>query len=484
MTRSDTKFLRPTAPLVLLVLAALASAGAPAAAWQSADHEADREAAERELESAESALAAAERAYELGLHALDRNRYREATEAFQRAIEMQGSRADGAAYWKAYSLYKQSEFQAALAELQELRASHPTSRWLKQARELELEMRGGGDPESANGDADVKLLAIAGLLRRDPDRAMPHIERFLAGDYGSEHKMQALFLLVQTGRPDALDRLEQVATDDSDPELQMEALQHLGMLEPERALPILQRIYDETDAVEVKMMALHGLMVAGDKERILAAARGESSEHLQEQAIHMLGNLGAVDELARLYETESAPSIRAAILDGFMMAGDRERILRAAREESSEELRRHAIHMLGALGGGDELWQMFRSESSIEIKTAILESLAMTGEGERLAEIARSKEAPEIREAAIHGLAMSRAPERTSLFRSLYADETDHRVRMALVHAMAMQQDVDGLIEVARNEKDRELRTEIVSWLSEIDSPKATEFLIEVLDED
>jgi len=226
-------------------------------------------------------------------------------------------------------------------------------------------------------------------------------------------------------------------------------------------------------------------MLAGDKQRILAAARGETSEQLREQAIHFLGSMGETGELERLYAGERSDRIKAAILDGFAMAGDKARILRAAREEPSAELRRRAMHMLGALDGGDELWQMFQRESSEEIKVSILEGLAMSGNTDRLTTVVRgSGFSPAIREAAIQGLAMADAESSRELFRSLYAGESDRRLKAALIHGLAMSSDAEGLIGVARREKDQELRTEAVRWIAELDSPEATAYMLEILEQD
>jgi HEAT repeat protein len=458
---------------------------------EAARHEAERETAERdlrraerEIEQAEAALTAAERAYARGHEMLDRSRYLEAAELFEQALATESSQPDGALYWKAYALYRQAEFRSAFAELRRLRASYPSSRWLKQARSLEAEMSGSEDPDSANGDLQVKLVAIASLMRHDPERAMPYLDKLLDGDHAPELKAQALFLLIQSDRPGAFERLADVALDDSEPELQMHALEHIGMIGGERGLGLLARVYDSSDSVEVRGVALQGLAHAGDRQRVLAAARGESSEELRERAIHFLGSMGEVDELARLYAVEKAARLKMAILDGFAMAGEKSHILRAAREESSEELRRHAIHMLGALGGGDELWTMFERESSEPIKVTILEALAMTGKVERMAQVARGAEATAVREAAIHGLGMAGAERSRELFRSLYADESDRGIKLALIHGMAMSGDAEGLIGIARREKDPGLRTEAVRWLSELDSPEATAFMIEILEQD
>ena len=92
-----------------------------------------------------------------------------------------GARADGALYWKAYALNKLGRREEALAAIAELRKSYASSRWLDDAKALEVEVKqanGARVPESQTDD-EIKLLALNGLMQSDPDRAFPLLERLL-----------------------------------------------------------------------------------------------------------------------------------------------------------------------------------------------------------------------------------------------------------------------------------------------------------------
>ena len=59
------------------------------------------------------------------MRALDSARWTEAVMQFQRAIQIGGSRADGATYWAAWALNKQGNGGGALDSLTKLRQSFP-----------------------------------------------------------------------------------------------------------------------------------------------------------------------------------------------------------------------------------------------------------------------------------------------------------------------------------------------------------------------
>ncbi|PYQ19572.1 MAG: hypothetical protein DMF81_21395, partial [Acidobacteria bacterium] len=87
---------------------------------------------------------------------------------------------------------------------------------------------------------------------------------------------------------------------------------------------------------------------------------------------------------------------------------------------------------------------------------------------------------PELRQAAIHSLGVmgSRTGE---VLLSIYQGERSVDIRRQVLHALFVQGNAHALIQIARTEKDPELRKEAVSHLSHMGSKEATEFLIELL---
>ena len=114
--------------------------------------------------------------YAQGTTALDRGEFDKAAQAFTQAAALKGERADGALYWSAYAQNKRGRRDDALQAITSLKSSYPKSRWLRDARALEVEIRqasGQSAVPDRNGDEDLKLMALGGLMNADPDRALP-----------------------------------------------------------------------------------------------------------------------------------------------------------------------------------------------------------------------------------------------------------------------------------------------------------------------
>src|SRR5215470_6292177 len=106
-------------------------------------------------------------AYEKGTDALDEGKWEKAVSAFTKAAGLPGDRTDGALYWKAYALNKLGRREEALSTLKDLATRFPNSRWTKDAKSLEAEVRrAAGRPNNpeAESDEELKLIAINGLL--------------------------------------------------------------------------------------------------------------------------------------------------------------------------------------------------------------------------------------------------------------------------------------------------------------------------------
>src|SRR5919197_2143460 len=79
--------------------------------------------------------------YERGRQAIERAHWAVAVQQFTELAEARGERADAALYWRAYAFDKMNRAAEAFASIAELGKSFPTSRWLPDARALELQVR-------------------------------------------------------------------------------------------------------------------------------------------------------------------------------------------------------------------------------------------------------------------------------------------------------------------------------------------------------
>lgn len=363
--------------------------------------------------------------FQKGLRALDARQWDEAIEDFDASVERKGPNADAALYWTAYAQNRAGKRDDALDTISDLKDDYPSSRWIKDAKALELEVRSAiGAPVNAGsyGDDDLKLLALNSLMESDPDKALPILKQLLISSNPPQIKDRAMFVLAQNPSPEAHKLLAEMARDSSNPDLQLKAVRYIGMMGP--------------------------------------ASR---------------------DELAAIYSSSSDRRVKRAILEGFMISGARDALLNAAKTEKDPELRRDAIKQLAISGGETQLWQLYHSNISPEDKQAILKSIFLTGNSAHLAEIARSERNPELRIAAVKSLGLMGGNGQADILLSIYRSDTNEDVRRAVLNALLIQQNAKALIDLARNEKHPEMKKEIVSKLALIHSKDATDYMMELL---
>jgi HEAT repeat protein len=366
-----------------------------------------------------------DRLYQKGQSALDAHRWDEAVQVFGQVAAEKGANADAALYWKAYALNKLGRREQALTTIGQLRQAYPNSRWLDDAKALELEVRqAAGQKVNPNSepDEDLKLLALNGLMNSDPDRAIPLLGQFLQGNQPPRLKERALFVLAQSDSPKGRQVLLQVARG-GNPDLQLKAIHYLGIM--------------------------------GSKE----------NRQL----------------LSQLYAGSNDKRVKRAVLQSFMISGDREHLLEAAKSEKDPELRMEAIHQLGISGGQAELWQLYQAEPSIEVKETILQSMFVGGNADKLIEVARNEKNTRLRRAAIHSLGLMGGEHTGAALVSMYSSESDPAVRDDIVNALFIQGNAKGLVALARKESNPEMKKAIVSKLAVMGSKDATEYLMELL---
>jgi len=377
--------------------------------------------------SADRATRNSDRAYQRGQSALDAKRWDEALQAFTEAAGG-GSRADGALYWKAYTLAKLGRRDDAVAAIAELTKTYPSSRWLNDAKALELEVKQASGQKVAPGVEDteeLKLLALNGLMQSDPERAVPLVENLLKTSSSPKLRERALFVLAQSDSTRGKQMLEQVARGSAgNPDLQLKAINYIAS----------------------------------------AGKRTDNKPLLWE-----------------IYGSTSDDQVKRVILNSLWAAGDREHVMQIAKTEKSTVLRLSAINMMGASSSQADLWQIYQAESSPEVKQQIINMLAGGGAVDRLVEIAKSEKDAKLRRTAIQSLSGMRSASATDALVAVYTAEKDNEVKKTIVRNLTGQNNAKALVDFARKETDPEMKREIVSQLSHMRSKEATDYLLELL---
>src|SRR5205085_6724687 len=167
----------------------------------------------------------------------------------------------------------------------------------------------------AQNDEELKLLALRGLMQGDPDRAVPMIEKMLAGNSSVKMQENALFVLSQARSAKAREIIAGVARN-GNPDLQLRAIRYLGAMGIAENRQILDDVYRSSTDPAVKRAILRAFMSAGDRERLLGLAKSEKDEALRSEAVRQLGSMRAGPELADLYRSEQSIEVKKQILNG------------------------------------------------------------------------------------------------------------------------------------------------------------------------
>ncbi len=402
----------------------------------------EQEARDRQQEKAERLS----ELYDDGREALDEDRYDRAEAKFDELAHLNGPQTDAALYWKAYAQNRLGKRDAALATIADLKRRFPQSRWQKDASALEIEVRQrAGQPArpEAESDEGLKMLAIQGLMNSDPERALPLLEKVLSGTGTPREKSKALFVIAQSGSPEAQTILVRVAKGQSNPELQRKAIEYLGIFG-----------------------GVHGGVRSGVSGGVEGGVGGAKSTG------------GALQEI---YAASTDESVKRAILRSYMISGDKDDLFAAAKNEKDVELRREAIRQLGLLHGTSELQQLYQKESSMEVRRELLQAFFLAGDAGRLVEAAGSEKDPELRRTAIRNLGLINSADSAKALQTIYGKETDRGVKEEVLNAYFLQGNAAALVAIARSEKDPELKKAAVSKLSLMHSKEGTEYLMELL---
>ncbi len=364
--------------------------------------------------------------YDRARDLIEQGKFDRALGDLDRLIDLKSNRTDAALYWKAYSLGKLGRKADALSAIADLQQKFKDSRWVKDAKALELEVRQSTgqpvSPESQN-DEELKLMALRGLMNSDAERAMPIIEQMLAGPNSPKVKDRALFVLSQSNSSRAREIIANVAKGGSNPDLQLRAIKYLG------------------------------IMGGNDNRQVLAD----------------------------VYRASSDSAVKRSIIRSFMVSGDRTRLLGLAKGETVPELRGDAVQQLGAMGAHAELAELYTTETSVDVKKRILQAMFVGGNADKLIELAKTEKDPTLRRTAVRNLGLMGSSKTAEAIKSIYQSDATPEIRKEAINALFLQNNAKTLVDLARAEKDPQMKKEIVSKLSIMHSKDATDYLLELL---
>lgn len=418
--------------------------------------------------------------YRMGRQLLDRRDYRRAADLFMqvRARDKKAPVAADALYWHAWAMSRMGNtagLETALASLTTLADEYPRA--------------------SVAGDARTLRVRVCGELARQGDErcareitARAEGRGGVAGGSGGSRGGSASRGAQEQGCPD------------EDDDERVEALNALLQMDSERALPILERTLARRDRCSVVLRRKAVFLVSQKREArsadiLVNAVKSDPDGEVREQAVFWLGQLRnerAVTILEDLLKTERDEDV----LDKVVFALSQHNSERSAtllrdlaqRDGAPKRLREQAIFWIGQrkdAGNAALLMGLFDKVGDEDLKDKIIFSLSQTRSASvdkwLMDLVMNTREDVEVRKKALFWAGQNRALSVESLG-SLYSRLTDSEMKDQLIFVLSQRRDaVDKLIDIARTEKDRELRKKAVFWLGQSKDAKAVKFMEDLI---
>jgi HEAT repeat protein len=416
--------------------------------------------------------------YRLANEALSRGDYKRAAEIFHRIPERYPQSSytttGQALYYEAFALYRTGGDE-------DLRAARDLLNQLSQRY-----------PALAKKDGVLLHTRVCGeLARRGDEECAASVEGTAYGDKAKGGKKTAP--QAQAGRncdPDA-------SEDDDD---RIAALNALLQMDAERAMPILKQVLARRDPCSVALRRKAVFLVSQKRtpetaDILMSVARSDPDQETREQAVFWLSQVpGSTGLLEEILKGNSDENIKEKALFSLSQQNEprAQAILRdfAGRENENSDLREKAIFWLGQRHGAENtefLRGLYSRLTNEDLKEKILFSLSQqrgAGNEAWLMNIAvNPKEDIELRKKALFWAGQSGVA--ISEMSKLYDRMGDSEMREQVIFVLSQRQRdpaaMDKLFDIAKNEKDAELRKKAIFWLGQSRDPRVQSFLIDLI---
>lgn len=412
--------------------------------------------------------------YRMAREAMSRGDYKRAAEIFHRIPERypQSAYAGQALYYEAYSLYRSGgddDLNAARDRLNQLKQRYPSV---------------------AKNDGATLLTRVCGELAKRGDESCA-----------------ASISSTAEGTPDVTNGETRVVTpgascpsDDDDNDDRIAALNALLQMDADRAMPILQKVLARRDACSAGLRRKAVFLVSQKQTDqtaniLMNVARSDPDQEVREQAVFWLSQVpGSTGLLEEILKGNGDENIKEKALFSLSQQNEprAQQILRdfALRNSENADLREKAIFWLGQRRSTENtqfLRNLYSQLTNEDLKEKVLFSLSQqqgAGNEQWLMNIAaNSKEDIELRKKALFWAGQSGVPmsELVGFYNRM--NESEMREQMIFVFSQREHDPaaMDKLFDIAKNEKDSELRKKAIFWLGQSRDPRVQQFLLDLI---
>lgn len=202
-------------------------------------------------------------------------------------------------------------------------------------------------PHGWEPDTNLRIQALGSLIKTDAPRVIPILKEIALESPDASEASRAIFVLAQSGRPEAQSTVLEVAKRGSEL-VQIAAVRELGRFGDREVVDDLMQVYT-TSNPRVKYQVVHSLGDRSATAALLRIAETEQDRKLKETAIVRLGQTGAREQLVRFY-ARAAADLKRPIIVGLFNARAEEELIRIAETERDERIRAEALAKLRLLG--------------------------------------------------------------------------------------------------------------------------------------
>ena len=414
--------------------------------------------------------------YRLAREAMSRGDYKRAAEIFHRIPERypQSQYAGQALYYEAFSLYRSGgddDLNAARDRLNQLKGRYPAI---------------------AKKDGAPLLTRVCGeLAKRGDESCAASIAKTAEGDNDvSEGK--TVTIPGSQGRS--------CPSEDDENDDRIIAMQALLNMDADRAMPILQKVLARRDPCSAGLRRKAVFLVSQKRTDqtaniLMNVARSDPDQEVREQAVFWLSQVpGSTGLLEEILKGNGDENIKEKALFSLSQQNEprAQQILRdfAMRESESADLREKAIFWLGQRRSTENtefLRALYSRLTNQDLREKVLFSLSQqrgAGNEQWLMNIAvNPKEDIELRKKALFWAGQSGVaiPELSKLYDRMGDSEMKEQIIFVLSQRQSDRTAMDKLFDIAKNEKDSELRKKAIFWLGQSRDPRVQQFLLDLI---
>ena len=364
--------------------------------------------------------------------------WQQALDSFSQVVKAGRAHVDEALYWQAYSQNKLGQPREALASIGQFKHDYPRSQWSNDVAALEIEINKElGRPVKPDDqpDCELKLLAVNSLLNNDPDRAVPILEKLLNNGSNSGQ---------------------------CDGKILEKALFVLSQGDSQRASDLMLQIATGKVHPELQMKAIHYLGIGGHRDVLVKVYTGTSNVEAKKAVLHSLGISGGCNELLTLSRDEKDPALVREAIHSMGMAGCRDQVRELYGKATTPEAKRDILHSTVASGDTELQERVARGDSDPKVRAEAVKDLGVSGGCSQLGSVSVAEKDPSVVHEAIHAMGVGGCKQQ---LRDLYNKTTDPETKREVLHSTIVSGDTELQEQVGLNDPDPKLKAEAIKDL-------------------